>query len=82
MGKIAFILKNIYIYIYIYIYRVALGLLCFVQAFSSYSEWGLLFVAGFSLWRLLLRWSMGSRARGLQQLQHVSSGSCGSWALE
>ena len=47
---------------------VTLGLPCCTQAFSSCTEWGLLFVRcmGFSLWWLLLLRGTGSNAHGLQ----------------
>ena len=61
---------NKFIY-FIYLFLAALGLHCCMRAFSSCGEWGLLFivvrglliVAGFSLWLLLLR-STGSRRPG------------------
>ena len=52
----------------------ALGLCHRARAFSSCGERGLLFVAGFSLWWLLLLQSTGSR--------HTGFSSCGLWALE
>ena len=53
----------------------ALGLCCFVWAFSSWREWGysLLQWAGFSLQWLLL-WSTGSRHAGFRVAAHGLSG--------
>ena len=55
-----------------------------MQAFSSCSEWELLFVA---LHRLLivvvsLVGEHGLEAHGLQELQHKGFRSCDSWVLE
>ena len=55
-------LINLFIYIYLLLLAV-LGLHCCAQAFSSCGEQGLPFIA---VRRLLLLWSTGSRARGLQ----------------
>ena len=59
----------------IYLVLAALGLHCYMQVFSSCSEWGLLFPVahGPLMWWPLLLWSTGSRVHGLQDLQHVSS---------
>ena len=58
-----------------YLFLVALDLLCYVRAFSSCGERGLLFVAVHGLltavWLLLL-WNMGSR--------HVGFSRCGTRA--
>ena len=37
------IVCSIYLFIYLFIYLAALGLCCCLRAFSSCSEWGLLF---------------------------------------
>ena len=39
-----FVLINLFIYLFIHLFLAALGLHCCVRAFSSGSEWGLLFV--------------------------------------
>ena len=49
----------------IYLFLAALGLCCYVWAFSSCSEQGLL---SSHVQELLLSWSMGSRVNQLQQL--------------
>ena len=60
---------------FINLFLAVLGLCCCVWAFSSCSEWGLLFVVARRLliWWLLLLQSMGSR--------HVVFSSCGMRAL-
>ena len=54
------------IILFIYLFMAALGLLCYVQAFSSCGEWGLLFVAvrGLLIAVASLLRSMGSRCMG------------------
>ena len=57
-------------------FLAALGLHYYVQAFSSCSEWGLLFLLhgmGCSLWWLLLLQSTGSRHMGLVVPRHMGS---------
>ena len=51
----------------IYLFLAVLGLCCCVSFFLVVAS------RGFSLWCLLLLWSMGFRALGLQQLQHLGS---------
>ena len=53
----------------------ALGLRCFVRAFSVEASRGysLLLCWGFSLRWLLLLWSTASRVRGFQELCHADS---------
>ena len=77
-----------YKFIYLFVFGcvgAALGLRCCTQAFSSCSEWGLLFVAVHGLLIVVAslcccgEWALGAWAsvvvaRGLS--------SCGSWALE
>ena len=68
-----FLINFIYLVIY---FLAALCLPCCTWAFSSYSEWGLLFVAGcvgFSLRWLLLFWGHWLQVHGLQQLWHAVS---------
>ena len=66
-------LINLFYFIYFWLHWVfiAVGVLSLVAASRGYSS---LWSAGFSLWWLLLLWSMGYR--------HVGFSSCGSWALE
>ena len=56
-GRLAIIIFKKFI-IYLFLFLAALGLRCYVQAFS------LLQCTGFSLSWLLLLWSMGSRYMG------------------
>ena len=75
-----FFFKLIY---FIYLLLDALGLHCCARAFSSCGEQGLLFVAVQGL--LIVVASLvehGIQARGLQQLWHAGSSSCGLRALE
>ena len=57
-------------------FLVALGLRCWMQAFSSCRRWGLLFTSlhGFLIPWLLLLQSTGSR--------HAAFSGCGSWTLD
>ena len=57
-------------------FMTVLGLHCFVQAFTSCGEWGLLFLgcSRFSLRWLLLLWSTGSRHEGFR--------SCSTWTQQ
>ena len=79
--------------LFIYLFLAALGLRCWVQAFSSCSEWGLLFVVvhrllcgGFSCcgaravgMRASVVVAHGLSSCGLRALEHRLS-SCGTWA--
>ena len=76
-------------FIYVFI-LTALGLYCFVQAFSSCSEQGLFLVVAmdFSLWWLLLLWSqaLGTQAsvvatHWLSSCDTPASLRCGMWNL-
>ena len=63
------------IYVFIYLFMAALGLCCCAWAFSSCSEWGLLFIA---VRRLLIAVASlvaehGLQAHRLQQLWHMGS---------
>ena len=80
-GSMESFLKNKFI---IYLFLAALGLHCCTQAFSSCSEWGLLFVA---VCRILIAVASlvpehGLQACGLQELWHTGLSSCVSRALE
>ena len=44
-GYILFFFLNKFIHLFIYLCLATLGLCCSARAFSSFSEWGLLFVA-------------------------------------
>ena len=59
----------------IYLVLAALGLHCYMQVFSSCSEWGFLFFVahGPRMWWPLFLWGTGSKVHGLQDLQHASS---------
>ena len=61
-----FVLKK---FIYLHLFLALLGLCC-CEDYRLPSGWA---DAGFSLWRLLLLQSAGSRAQGLQSLCHVAS---------
>ena len=67
----------------LFLFLAALGLHCCTQAFSSWGERGLLFVA---VHRLLIAVASrcGARALGVRVSVVVARGlsSCGSWALE
>ena len=65
------------------LFSVALGLHCCMWAFSSCSEWGLLFIAEDSL-LILVASCFKARAPGVQALVAAGHGfsSCGSKALE
>ena len=81
--------QSFYFNLFVFLFFVAvLGLCCCVRAFSSCSEWGLLFVAvqgllivvaslvaGYRLQacRLQQLQHAGSRAQGLRQLRHMGS---------
>ena len=62
----------------------ALGLRCCTQAFSSYGEQGLLFIAVRRLLIVVASLCCGARALGARASVVVARGlsSCGSWALE
>ena len=67
-----------------FFFLAVLGLCCCVRAFSSCSEWGLLFIVVRGLLTVLASLIAEHRLQvcGLQQLWHVGFSSCGSWALE
>ena len=72
------------LFLFIYLVLVALGLCCCMWAFSSYKSRGLLsgwVGTGFSLWRLLLLQSTGSRCLGFRScsMQAQELRLAGSW---
>ena len=83
----------LFIYLFIYLFLAMLGLCCWVQAFSSCCEWGLLFVAVRGLLMAVASrcgaWALGTWASvvvacglsscGLRALERRLS-SCGAWA--
>ena len=75
--------RSFFIFNFIYLFLTALGLRCYVQAFSSCGEWGLLFAA---VCGLLIAVASRCRARGLGVWASVvvarRLSSCGTRALE
>ena len=91
LKRIFYFFKKVYLFIYLFIYYfwlrwvfVAVHGLSLVAASRGYT---LLQCAGFSLWWLLLLWSIGSRHTGFSScntwaLEHAGFSSCSGWAQQ